>query len=205
METFLIETIRIRDGVPMLAELHRRRMRKSCRELFGCNAPELRLTAADIPPEYRNGIVKCRVTYGRDFVNLEFEHYTPKRVASLRLVEAYELDYHLKYADRSRLALLREFRGNADDVVIIKDGLVTDTSYSNLLIRQGNCLLTPSRPLLRGVMRRRLLDLGYVREAEIQPSMILPGNNTGVRELIMINAMLPPGTIPPISTSAISW
>ncbi len=200
---FLLETMRISDGRLCLPELHRARMERSCRELYGCAAPLLSIDEAELPEELRRGTVKCRVTYGPEIARIEYEPYSPRLVRSLRLVRDDEVDYHLKYADRSALSALAALRGEADDVLIVRDGLLTDSSYANILLRAGDRLLTPSRPLLEGVMRRHLLDSGVVEEAEVTPSMLMPGNSEGVTEVMLVNAMLPPGALPPVPLSRI--
>ena len=149
-----------------------------------------------IPCQFRNGTVKCRITYTRTILNIEFDHYTPRRVRSLRMVNADDIDYHLKYADRNRLQDLCSRKGDADEVLIVKNGLVTDTSYSNIICLSAAGWLTPAKPLLEGVMRRHLLETGMIEEADITPDMLRPGN--GISEVILINAMLPPGSVAPI-------
>lgn len=203
METTFIETIRFTDGVANLLPLHCQRMMRTCREHFGCAAPELNLPLDVVPESFRKGTVKCRVTYGREIRNIEFERYTPRIVRTLRLVEADDIDYHLKYADRSDLNSIRDLRDGADEVIIVRNGLVTDTSYSNIVCRTADRLLTPSAPLLEGVMRRHLLDTHVIHEARISADMLRPDNSLGITEVILINAMLPLGIVPPIPVSDI--
>lgn len=199
----LIETIRIVDGHFMLLPLHERRMMSSCLELYGCEAPSLGLTDTDIPCSFRNGVVKCRVTYDREIVGVKFERYTPRLPRSLRLVCGDSLDYHLKYADRGSLSAMHALCDGADEVIIVRDGLVTDTTYSNLLFRVPGGYLTPARPLLGGVMRRHLIESGIAREADITPGMLRPGNDVGITEVSLVNAMLPPGAIPSVPVGSI--
>lgn len=52
-------------------------------------------------------------------------------------------------------------------------------------------------------MRQRLIEEGRAIEADITPDMLLPGNRAGITAVILINAMLPPGKIPPIPLSGI--
>lgn len=65
-----------------------------------------------------------------------------REIRSLRLVAADdELDYHLKYADRSALARLLQRRDDCDEILIVRDGAITDTSYSNVAFStDGNTL-----------------------------------------------------------------
>ena len=58
-------------------------------------------------------------------------------------------------------------RGACDDIVIVKNGLLTDTTIANIALYDGNQWLTPASPLLEGTTRTRLLDIGKLTEAEI--------------------------------------
>jgi 4-amino-4-deoxychorismate lyase len=62
--------------------------------------------------------------------------------------------------------LLKE--AGTDDVIIVRKGAVTDSSYCNLVFEDadGN-LFTPSDALLSGTCRQRLLDEGIIREKTI--------------------------------------
>lgn len=203
LSPMLIETIRVTDGCFHNMSLHRLRMAEACRELYGVDAPALDISKADIPHALARHTLKCRVKYTDHIHSIEFEPYTPRPVHTLKMVCADTIDYHLKYADRTPLDTLRAGRGNADEVIIIKDGLVTDTSYSNLLLVTPAGWLTPSRPLLKGVMRRRLIESGQASEADITPEMLTPGNPLGITGVILINAMMPPGTLPPVPLNCV--
>lgn len=197
----LLETIRIFNGSFTLLPFHLDRMKKSCRELYGQNPPDPQLSNHDIPSEFRNGTVKCRITYSTEIHRIEFEHYETRRIHTLKTVRDDSIDYHLKYADRTRLDSLRSLKGGADEIIIVRNGLVTDTSFSNILCICGEKFLTPARPLLEGVMRRYLIENGLAMEADITPEMLRPDNKKGIEGIILINSMLPPGTAPAIRLS----
>lgn len=179
-----IETIRVEDGVLLHADEHLARMRTTVEEAYGCkfNSETLRF---DVPASFRNGVVKCRILYSSVVEQIDFSLYTPRIVKSLRLVDGGNIDYHLKYADRSRLEALRALRGNCDDVLITVDGQLTDTSYSNVLLSDGKRLYTPDTYLLNGTMRRRLLREGRVKERKIRKEDL-----SSYKSIILINAML---------------
>lgn len=199
----LVETIRVTDGTFRHLPLHIDRMRRSCLELYGSPPPELRLTERDVPSDLMKGEVKCRVVYSTDIVSIGFTRYTPRTIRSLRTVTDDSADYHLKLSDRRSLEALASRKGEADEILIIRNGLVTDTSFSNILCVCGDRWLTPAEPLLRGVMRQRLIEERRAIETDITPDMLLPGNRAGITAVILINAMLPPGKIPPIPLSGI--
>ena len=201
-----IETIRLENGHFHLLELHQLRMSATIREVYGNNivVPDIRDNlgiVADIPAY---GIYKCRIVYDNDIHDIEFKPYTPRDVRSLKVVEAPAgLDYHLKSCDRSALSSLALSRGDCDEVIILRDGLITDTSYTNLVFRSDEGLYTPRTPLLKGVMRSHLLKNGIIHEIDIRPEDIRPGNRLGITGVSLINAMLPLGFGPVIPVSDI--
>lgn len=196
-----IETVRWSDGHYHLTELHRQRLDRTRREVFGPTGETLPPDwLPPVPDEMKDLTVKCRVKYDTTIRTVEFEPYRPKKVSSLKLVDGGGIDYHLKYNDRTALSELAKMRGDADDVIIIKDGLITDTSYSNLVFATENGqFLTPDRPLLRGVMLSHLTTAGKVIPARLRPEDLRPGNRYGIRCAFMINAMIPLGSTPPIN------
>ena len=162
----LFETIRITDGRPGNLDLHEQRLNRSRRKLFGLD-DDLRLSDyIRVPEDCRSGVFRCRVVYDKTVVSTEFSPYIPAPVKTLRLVHADNLTYDHKYFDRRSLTGLIN-RDLADDVLIIKDGCVTDSSYSNIVFTDGRRWVTPDTPLLCGTMRERLLLDGTIKAERI--------------------------------------
>jgi len=103
----------------------------------------------------------------------------------LKLVRDDKIDYHLKYADRSALNKLLEQKGENDEVIIIKNGMVTDCSIGNLIFFDGHNWNTPDTPLLKGTQRKYLLDKKLIRECNIKEEDIFKYQKVGI-----INALL---------------
>jgi 4-amino-4-deoxychorismate lyase len=163
----LLETIKVKDRQLQNIHWHNIRFNHSRRKLFGIKE-ELKLeTFIKIPPDLTNAIYKCRLTYSLEIEKTEFEKYTPRIIQSLKVVEADDLDYSFKYADRTKLQNLFDLSGNCDDILIIKNGLLTDTSYANIVFWDGEKWITSSSPLLKGTARERLLSEGKISEAKI--------------------------------------
>ena len=80
------------------------------------------------------------------------------------------LDYSHKYINRKRLEKLFSQKGNCDDILIVKNGLITDTSFANILFYNGIEWLSPANPLLKGTQRQFLLETEQIITAEIRPS-----------------------------------
>lgn len=187
-----IESVRISKGRMMLAPFHERRMFDTCMEAYG----EFRLpplSAIDMPDWCHAGEVKMRIVYGRNIENVSFVRYERRVVGSLKVVEAgAEMDYHLKYADRSCIERLYGMRGHCDDILIVRNGRICDTSYTNVIMTDGKRRFVPSTCLLPGVMRSWLISTGKVMVDDFDVSSLMPDNKWGFTHIIMINAMMPP-------------
>ena len=89
-------------------------------------------------------LYKARVVYGEQGVELvEYAPYSIRQIHSLKVVCDDDIEYNYKSTDRSRLNALVEKKGCCDEIVIIKNGLVTDTSFTNIAIYDGTSWLTP--------------------------------------------------------------
>lgn len=150
------ESIRCYNGRIYNLSYHEERMHRT-RQLAGFNTSIQRIrNLIVIPDNCKQGLYKCRVSYGQTVGSIRLLPYSPKDIKSLQAVEV-ELDYSLKAEDRMLIDQAYSQRGNADDVIMVKDGLVTDTSYHNIVIQTTSGLYTPRSPLLTGTMRAMLL------------------------------------------------
>jgi len=131
------------------------------------------------------GLVRCRVLYVQSIEVVEFFPYQPRRINSLKLVYDDSIDYSLKYNNRDTLNRLVQMKGNCDEILIVKNGYITDTSYTNICFYDGTHWHTPSAPLLKGTKREQLIEKGIIIEAEIKPDDLLKYSNA-----MLINAML---------------
>lgn len=183
-----IETIRIENGKAEHLSLHNRRLNKTRRDVFRCGSP-LDL-AGFIRADGYTGRTRCRVTYGEEIETVEYIPYTLRQVNSLQLTASDNIDYTYKSCDRRALTELFEQRAGADDVLIVRRGLLTDTSIANIALWSGSRWETPEAPLLEGTMRAYLLDAGLITPCAIRPQD-LP-RYTRVR---LFNAMISFGEI----------
>ena len=72
--------------------------------------------------------------------------YTVRHVHSLALIQADHIDYTYKSAGREPLNRLFALRGACDDILIVKQGLLTDTSIANIALSDGTHWYTPAHP-----------------------------------------------------------
>ena len=114
------------------------------------------------------------------------------------MVECDDVDYHLKYADRSIFDALLQKRGSADEILIVKNGLITDTSYTNVVLFDGNQYVTPKSPLLKGTQRAYLLKTGKIIEKEIAVEQL-----SIYQSVFLINAMMDFSSCPVVAVNSI--
>jgi 4-amino-4-deoxychorismate lyase len=192
--SLLIESLKLKDGFLFNLETHQCRINRAMDELFPTGDRIDLSKAISIPKEYNSGIYKVRVSYGPTIEKIEFESYAFRPVKSLKVVYHDTIDYHLKYSDRQILQQLFERRGDCDDIIIVKNGLVTDSFAANLLFYDGKEWVTPSTPLLKGTKRQLLLDQRIIVEKEISEEDIWNYQNVG-----LINAMIDFEEMPVVS------
>ena len=189
----LVESIRIKDGKACNLKYHQKRIYKTRSKLFNISTPInlQRLIYENLTPNYKKGIVKCRVIYTRNELKLEFALYQPKAIDKLKVVFADDtLDYPYKYVERPQLDNLFLRREKADEIIILKQNLLTDGYYYNIVISYGNKLFTPKSPLLKGTMRQKLIENQKIIELDIDLEMLLSSE-----KIYLINAMNPLGKI----------
>ena len=166
--SLLFESIRLQDGVPQNLEYHNARLNHSRKSLYESTDSIDLEQLIKIPEECKHGIFKCKVTYSKTVKSIDFKPYKPRTIKSLRLIEDNKISYSYKYTNRGSLNELLTKRERYDEIIIVKNGFITDTSYSNIIFFDGIRWLTPSTPLLRGTMRSYLLENNMIAEVEIK-------------------------------------
>lgn len=183
-----VETIAIEDGKAPLLHLHSERLNRTRAEVFGLTD---RIDISEhITLSSCRGKTKCRVVYGAEIESVTYSPYRMRPVQSLKTVTDNDIDYRLKSVDRSPIDTLFATRGGCDDILIIRDGLVTDTSIANIALFDGQRWHTPQEPLLAGVRRSSLIAEGIVEERRIEVADI-----KNYRRIALFNAMIGFGEI----------
>jgi 4-amino-4-deoxychorismate lyase len=181
----LIESIKLIDGKFPNLFYHEQRMIRSLEQLFGVEDDinlEKLLSTLDIPEK---GLYKCRIVYDDSTRDVEFIPYQPKNIRSLKIVHHNRISYPFKYANRKTIDKLFADREECDDILIIKNGKVTDSSFSNIIFKNGKDWITPWHPLLPGTMRQKLIEAN-----KIIPEKILEEDIKTFESFKLINAMM---------------
>ena len=193
----LLESIKIVDGQPCHLKDHEDRINNSRRVLFGI--PEPLVLSNQLLNTQIDGVVKCRMIYSERIYSIEFQPYTPRLIKALRLIENNRIDYAHKYANRSMFNNLPPHPAD-EDFLIVKNGHITDTTFSNIAFFDGKQWVTPSSYLLNGTQRQRLLREGRIISREINVNDL-----ASFVHARLINAMLEFDSTPTIEMAAIQF
>lgn len=162
----LFETIKIIDGKAQFLNFHQARFDKTRNILFP-KARKISLQAVIQPPSQK-GIYRCRLVYATEIEQIEYLLYQERLFKRFQLVNDDKIDYSFKYVQRAQINRLFQLKQNADDIIIIKQGMVTDTSIANIAFLYNNQWVTPEKPLLAGTTRQRLLEAGTITTQTIK-------------------------------------
>ena len=165
--TLLLESIAYRDGRWLHLDYHFERMQRSYWEL---NQTRLQfdlldsLSRLELPPK---GLFKVRLLYLQKVEHIEWKSYQIRLIHRLKLIEAPDLTYRYKWANRQSLQALLKQKEGADEILITQNGWLRDFSYANVGLFDGQSWWTPQQPLLKGTCRARLLAKNKIQVASI--------------------------------------
>lgn len=166
----LLETVKIIDGQAQYLEFHQARMQRSCVQLnIAERAPDLKLALLNIPEK---GEFRARIVYEQYIESVEYFPIVARNFQRFKLVKADDLEYSCKFLNRDAINQFVAEKGTADDVLFVKNGLITDTSIANVAFFDGIQWVTPRFSLLEGTTRVRLLQTGKLHLIKITPAML---------------------------------
>ena len=180
-----VESIKLKDGQFYRLKLHQERINKA---FAACYPDEEPINIVETLNQYsfpQTGIYKCRVVYDSNVQSVEFTPYVQREIRSLKLVATELESLAYKLEDRTGLNAAFALRGNCDDVLLVKNGLLTDTSYCNIALFDGENWYTPRVPLLYGVNRAQLIAGGKLIEKDLKPADLV-----NFQDICLFNAMI---------------
>lgn len=196
----LFETLAVRDGQFQNLLYHQQRVNYAFQHFFKAEC-HLDLAKIIVPDEFKSGFFRCRIDYSATDFNIGFYSYLPRRITRFQLVYTENLDYQFKYTDRKRFDFSKNLQiDNADEVIIINNGFVSDCTIGNLLFYRNGKWFSPQHYLLKGTQLSYLLDQKFV---ELLP--ICADDLFSFEQIMVINALNPfdPTRAIPISPSSI--
>ncbi|HIP30797.1 MAG TPA: hypothetical protein EYG93_05585 [Sulfurospirillum arcachonense] len=154
------ETIKIENGKLLNLKYHQQRVDYT-RKFLGFNDKlELKEQNFNLP---QNGEFRLRVDYDKEIKSFTCRPCTCREFKEFRIVKS-DIEYDCKYANRDELDALKV---DEKEIIIVKNGLLADTTIANIAIRVDGIWLTPKTPLLLGTTRARLIDSGFLKCADL--------------------------------------
>ncbi len=167
MSNIFLETIRAVDGEVLNLSYHQERYESVLKKFNILDAQNL----SEFIKAPKIGIYRCRLTYDLSKkphpIEVTYHLYKKREINSLKLVYDNDINYSLKSICRDKLDALYALRGECEDVLIVKNSFITDTTIANIAFYNSKRWVTPAQPLLKGTTRERLLREGKIFEEEI--------------------------------------
>jgi 4-amino-4-deoxychorismate lyase len=180
----LVESIKAKDGQFFLLDYHQDRMERTFQAVYQRACPwSIKTMLPSIPLD---GLYKVRLLYNATDYHFEVHPYQSKKIPRLKLVEIGEYRYPHKWTDRSFINAACAQREDCDDVLMLRKGLLTDSSYANIVLDSGEAWITPVIPLFEGVQRAFLLDNNIIQTTTIHTVEL-----ASFKGFQLINAMNP--------------
>lgn len=162
-QSLFFETIKVIDNKICNLEYHQQRLNFTQNSYYGKSFNLDLDSYIDIPD---NKLYKCRVSYSTTIDSVELLEYSIKKPKSIQLVHS-NIEYSLKYSNREEFKALKEKYTNSDEILIVKDNMLTDTTIANIALFKNGIWYTPNIPLLKGTTRSRLLSQKDIIETHI--------------------------------------
>ncbi len=179
------ETLKIENGKIFHIKYHQKRY-EDLLSSFGFTKYE-NLQDYITPPS--SDLYRCKLIYTLEAnthsIRVEYFSYHKKKVETLQVVYDDVIEYKYKATNRDSIDRLYALRGGADDILIVKNGYITDTSIANIAFYHDGKWITPKKPLLPGTTRARLLESGEISEEDIRVKDI-----ENISKIALLNAMI---------------
>jgi len=183
MKAEFFETLRLLNGELCQVEFHLERVQKT-QEVFFTGAGFEVNALYNAIKDYPEGLFKVRVDYDSAITGIRVDMYEIQPHRKLGIVDAGDFSYPFKFADRDFFRETLNGCPDCDDVLFLKDGCVTDTTYCNIALFDGREWVTPATFLLPGTKRAALLHSGALRETRVTVHDL-----PGYQAIAFINAM----------------
>lgn len=182
-----IETIKCEDYEIYNLEYHEKRIANS----IGKNI-SLREYIYPISSE----LLRCKIVYDEnEILDVSFFPYSKKNIKTLKVIYDDSINYKYKYENRDKLNNLlnnaKEKDDNVDEIIIVKNGFITDTTIANIaiLLEDENSLedkwYTPKTPLLYGTTRDRYIEQNRIKEIDLTVDIL-----QRAKKIALLNAMI---------------
>ncbi|MCG3651274.1 aminotransferase class IV family protein [Aliarcobacter butzleri] len=171
------ETIKCEDFEVLNLDYHQKRV---------ANTIGLNINLQEYINPISEELLRCKLIYDENgVVDVLYFPYKKREIKSFKIIFDNEIEYSKKYLNRAKLDELYEKRDDCDEVIIVKDGIVTDTTIANIAIFYENSWITSKNCLLDGTTRARLLEEKKLFEKDITLDML-----KNASKVALMNAMI---------------
>jgi 4-amino-4-deoxychorismate lyase len=168
-----IETLLVKNKIENL-KYHQQRINKTF-SFFKWKNP---INLYEIFPQKNS---RMRITYtSKGIKTIEYFPLKQREFKTFKITPI-SFNYRFKYKNRKKFDIPK----NTDELILVKNHLITDTTISNLAFFDSKEWLTPKYPLLEGTKRAELIEKGVLKEANIHTSDL-----KYFEKMAMINAIL---------------
>jgi 4-amino-4-deoxychorismate lyase len=136
------------------------------------------------PPSAK--LYKCKVSYNEsEIISISYDLFQKRNIRTFKIIYNNDITYNKKYTNRDELNDLYSKRENADEIIIVKNNYITDTSIANIAIFDGISWTTPKKPLLQGTTKNRYVEEKKLKEKNITLAMLKKA-----KKIALLNAMI---------------
>ena len=171
------ETIKCDDFEIFNLEYHQKRVARTIGKNFD-------LREYINPPT--NEFLRCKIVYNKDeILSVDYFPYQRRDIKSFKILFDDSLDYSKKYLNRDKLDELFFKKDTCDEIIIVKNEIVTDTSIANIAIFYDGVWITSKNCLLEGTCRAKLIEKKEIFEKDISLDML-----KNASKIALMNAMI---------------
>lgn len=171
------ETIKCDDFEIFNLEYHQKRVARTIGKNFD-------LREYINPPT--NELLRCKIVYNKDdILSVDYFPYQRRDINSFKILFDDSLDYSKKYLNRDKLDELFFKKDACDEIIIVKNEIVTDTSIANIAIFYDGVWITSKNCLLEGTSRAKLIEKKEIFEKDISLDML-----KNASKIALMNAMI---------------
>jgi len=179
--SLFFETLLIKDKKINNLTYHNARLNDTIKQNFNIDS---RLDLANFIDIEDDKELRCKVIYDRSIKEILYYPIKKRVFKRFKLIDS-DIVYDFKYLDRSKLDNLYKQKEDCDDIIIIKNDLLTDTTIANIAYFDGKDWITPKTPLLRGSMRAYMLKNKLLLEKDVKIKDIKKA-----KKIALINAII---------------
>jgi len=182
MKNEFFETIKVDDAKIYNIEYHQTRYEKTLKSL----GQDAYFDLASYIKAPTNKLLRCKIIYdAKGIQSVEYFSYLKRKINSLKLIYNDNIEYNLKFTNRNTINSLYEQKEKCDDILIVKNGYITDTSIANIALYKDGIWYTPKQTLLDGTTRNRYIKTEKIIQKDIKVEELY-----SFSKVALLNAMI---------------